>query len=89
MSSEIKVMAAPAGPVLRGQRFANEQILRGPALAARKGPVQACLQGWSKIGHRFEETKQITMFPSCYAIWKQRSSCHDGERFLRDWAVLL
>ncbi len=37
--------AARAGPVLRGQRFANEQILRGPALASRKGPVQACLQG--------------------------------------------
>ncbi len=37
--------AARAGPVLRGQHFANEQILRGPALAARKGPVQACLQG--------------------------------------------
>ncbi len=35
---------AHAGPVLSGQRFANEQILRGPALAARKGPVQACLQ---------------------------------------------
>ncbi len=35
---------ARAGPVLRGQRFANEQIIRGPALAARKGPVQACLQ---------------------------------------------
>ncbi len=39
------VRAVCAGPVLRGQRFANEQILRGPALAARKGPVQACLQG--------------------------------------------
>ncbi len=37
--------AARAGPVLRGQCFANEQILRGPVLAARKGPVQACLQG--------------------------------------------
>ncbi len=37
--------AVRAGPVLRGQCFANEQILRGPALAARKGPVQACLQG--------------------------------------------
>ncbi len=37
--------AARAGPVLRCQRFASEQILRGPALAARKGPVQACLQG--------------------------------------------
>ncbi len=37
--------AARAGPVLRGQCFANEQILRGPTLAARKGPVQACLQG--------------------------------------------
>ncbi len=36
--------AARAGPVLKGQRFANEQILRGPALAACKGPVQACLQ---------------------------------------------
>ncbi len=30
--------AARAGPVLRGQRFTNEQILRDPALAARKGP---------------------------------------------------
>lgn len=37
--------AARAGPVLRAQRFANEQILRGPALAARKGSAQACLQG--------------------------------------------
>ncbi len=37
--------AARAGPVLRGQRFANEKILRGPVLAARKGPVQACVQG--------------------------------------------
>ncbi len=36
--------AARAGPVLRGQRFANEQILRGPAPAVRKGSVQACLQ---------------------------------------------
>ncbi len=36
--------AARAGPVLRGQRFVNEQILRGPVLAARKGSVQACLQ---------------------------------------------
>ncbi len=26
--------AARAGPVLRGQRFANEQILRGPGLFA-------------------------------------------------------
>ncbi len=34
-------MAARAGPVLRDQRFDNEQILRGPALAALKGPVQA------------------------------------------------
>ncbi len=44
------VRAAHAGPALRGQRFANEQILRGPALAAlrlalSKGPPQACLQG--------------------------------------------
>ncbi len=42
--------AVRAGPVLRGQCFANEQILRGPALAARKGtglfagyPSQTCL----------------------------------------------
>ncbi len=42
--------AARAGPVVRGQRFANEQILRGPALAACKGPVQACLQGM-QCGH--------------------------------------
>ncbi len=41
--------AARAGPVLRGQRFANEQIIRGPALAAHKGPVQACLQGNDRI----------------------------------------
>ncbi len=33
------VRAAHAGPALRGQRFANEQILRGPALAARWGPL--------------------------------------------------
>ncbi len=32
--------AARAGPVLRGQRFADEQILRGPALAALSGPVK-------------------------------------------------
>ncbi len=32
--------AARAGPVLRGQRLANEQILRGPALAAITGPVK-------------------------------------------------
>ncbi len=32
--------AARAGPVLRGQRFTNEQILRGPALAALSGPVK-------------------------------------------------
>ncbi len=32
--------AARAGPVLRGQCFANEQILRGPALAALSGPVK-------------------------------------------------
>ncbi len=32
--------AAHAGPVLRGQCFANEQILRGPALAALSGPVK-------------------------------------------------
>ncbi len=31
--------AAHAGPALRGQRFANEQILRGPVLAARWGPL--------------------------------------------------
>ncbi len=31
--------AARAGPVLRGQRFANEQILRGPALVAHWGPL--------------------------------------------------
>ncbi len=29
--------AARAGPVLRGQHFAKEQILRGPALAALSG----------------------------------------------------
>ncbi len=38
---------ALAGPVLRGQRFANEQIL-GPSAGspkwACKWPVQACLQ---------------------------------------------
>ncbi len=43
-------MAARAGQALRGQRFANEQNRRGPALAspnwACKGPVQACLQGY-------------------------------------------
>ncbi len=32
--------AARAGLVLRGQRFASEQILRGPALAALSGPVK-------------------------------------------------
>ncbi len=32
--------AARAGPVLRDQRFSNEQILRGPALVACKGPGQ-------------------------------------------------
>ncbi len=32
--------AARAGPVLRGQHFANEQILRGPVLAALSGPVK-------------------------------------------------
>ncbi len=37
--------AACAVQVLRGQYFANEQILRGPALAAHKGPVHAYLQG--------------------------------------------
>ncbi len=37
--------AACAVQVLRGQCFANEQILRGPALAAHKGPVHAYLQG--------------------------------------------
>ncbi len=42
---------AHPGAVLRGQRFANEQILRGPALAARKGPVQACLQGTFVYSH--------------------------------------
>ncbi len=41
--------AARAGPVLRAQRFANEQILRGPALAALSGPVKACLQGSLKL----------------------------------------
>ncbi len=40
-----QVRAARAGPVLRAQRFANEKILRGPALAACKEPVQACVQG--------------------------------------------
>jgi len=38
------VRAACAGPELRGQRFPNEQTIRGPLLAAHKGPVQACLQ---------------------------------------------
>ncbi len=32
--------AARAGPMLRGQRFANEQIIRDPALAALSGPVK-------------------------------------------------
>ncbi len=32
--------AARAGPVLRGQRFGMEQILRSPALAALSGPVK-------------------------------------------------
>ncbi len=36
--------AARAGPVLRGQRFANEQILRGPALAALKGLFAGLLE---------------------------------------------
>ncbi len=36
--------AVRARPVLRGQCFANKQILRGPVLEARKGPMQACLQ---------------------------------------------
>ncbi len=39
-------MAARAGPALKGQRFANEQILRGPALAACWGPL-----GWHQVGH--------------------------------------
>ncbi len=30
--------ASRAGPVLRGQRFTNEQILKGAALAALSGP---------------------------------------------------
>ncbi len=33
------VRAGRAGPVLRGQRFANKQIIRGPALATLSGPV--------------------------------------------------
>ncbi len=32
--------AARAGPVLRGQRFANEQIPRGPTLAGLRGPLK-------------------------------------------------
>ncbi len=40
-----QLTVASAGPVLRAQLFANEQILRGPALAARKEPAQACVQG--------------------------------------------
>ncbi len=35
----------PCRASAKGQRFANELILRGPALASCKGPVQACLQG--------------------------------------------
>ncbi len=31
--------AAHAGPVLRGQHFADVQIFKGPALAARWGPL--------------------------------------------------
>ncbi len=37
--------AARAGPVLRGQHFANEQILRCPPLAARKGPSAGLFAG--------------------------------------------
>ncbi len=44
--------AARAGPVLRAQRFANEQILRGPTLAALSGPVKGqCRLVCSVITH--------------------------------------
>lgn len=45
-------------------------------------------QTWSKISHRFKETKAITLFPSCCAIWKRRSFCSEGEHFHRDWSVI-
>ncbi len=53
--------AARAGPLLRGQRFANDQILRGPVLAARKGPVQACLQGMFMLGTFQIESSEQTI----------------------------
>ncbi len=57
--------AARAGPVLRGQCFANEQILRGPALAARKGPVQACLQGNLRVTSRTLRPFFFTVYAHC------------------------
>ncbi len=56
--------AAHAGPVLRGQRFADEQILRGPVVAARKGSVQACLQGTHFHGlQKSPHNSQLQMKP--------------------------
>ncbi len=57
--------ASRAGPVLRGQRFANEQILRGPALAALSGPVKGqcrlvCRDScYLKIRARYVNSKQF------------------------------
>ncbi len=38
-NSEGFLGAASAGPTLKGQRFANEPSVRGPALAAHWGPL--------------------------------------------------
>ncbi len=54
--------AARAGPVLRGQRFANEQILRGPALAALSGPVK----GQCRLVYREATSEPETISEASY-----------------------
>ncbi len=44
--------AGRAGPALRGQRFANEQILRDPARGSPLGALGLALSGPEKSHHR-------------------------------------